>query len=124
MSAGVIQQAVAIGRQVAAQYRPDVYSLVRASGGTGDSSGTDDQTEATVEGGACVLIAGALRPTEQTIAEQAGSTTPYAVRNMPYLTIARATDVLVINGRRFEILGVLRTEAVNVAVTAVCEERL
>lgn len=119
----VIAQAVAIGRQVAAQYRPDTYALVRASGGTGDSSGTDDQAEATVEGGGCVLVAGNLRPTEQIIANQVGSTTPYAVRNMPYTTSARAADVLVINSRRFEILGVLRTEAVNVAVTAVCEER-
>jgi hypothetical protein len=31
---------------------------------------------------------------------------------------------VVIGGRTFEILGVLRAEAVNVAVTAVAEERL
>jgi len=118
-----IQQAVAIGRRVAAQYRPDTYDLLRASGGSGDSSATDDQSEGVVESGTCILAAGNLRPVEQIIADQAGSTTPYAARNMRYDTIARATDVLSIGGRRFEILGVLRAEAVNVAVTAVCEER-
>lgn len=119
----VIAQAVAIGRQIAAQYRADTYTLLRASGGTGDSSAADDGSVATEESGGCVLVAGNLRPAEQIIADQAGSTSPYAARNMPYNSDARATDVLVIGGRRFEILGVLRAEAVNVAVTAICEER-
>jgi hypothetical protein len=118
----VISQAVAIGRQVAAQYRPDVYE-VRRTTTVDDGEGGETPTTITVESGGCVLTAGATRPAEIAIADQAGSTTPYVARNLPYNTVLTAEDELRINGRIFQVLGVLRAEATNVAVTAVCQER-
>lgn len=118
----VIAQAVAIGRQVAAQYRPDTYE-VRRTRVVDDGEGGETPTTTTVESGGCVLTAGAIRPDERAIADAAGSTVPYTVRNLPHNTILTAEDELLINGRTFQVLGVLRAEATNVAVTAVCQER-
>jgi hypothetical protein len=120
---GVIGQAVAIGRQVTAQYRPDTYQIVRGTVAIPDSAGGYTATPAVVESGGCVLTAGAIRPAEQAIADRAGATVTYTVRNMPHDTTLLASDTLTINGRTFEVLGVLRGEATDVAVTAVCQER-
>lgn len=118
----VIANAVAIGRQVAADYRPDTYE-VRRTTGVDDGEGGEVPTTTTVESGGCVLTAGARQPTEQAIADAAGSTVPYIVRNIRYDTVLTAQDDLRINGRVFQVLGVLRNEAARVAVTAVCQER-
>jgi hypothetical protein len=77
-----------------------------------------------VESGGCVLAAGVRMPEERALADQVRATTPYVLRNMPWNTSLIASDTVTVNGRTFEVIGVLRPEAVNVAVTAVCEERL
>lgn len=118
----VISQAVAIGRQVAAQYRSDTYSVVRVVR-TPDDAGGWTETPGVVESGQCVLTAGATRPEEKAIADQAQSVTPYVLRNLPDDTSLTADDTVTIGGRTFQILGVLRAESVRVAVTAVAEER-
>jgi head-tail adaptor len=118
----VIQQAVAIGRQVAAQYRPDTYE-VRRTVETDDGEGGSTPVTTTVESGGCVLTAGVIRPAEQAVASAAGATVAYTVRNLPYTTVLTAEDELRISGRTFQVLGVLRSEVTNVAVTAVCQER-
>lgn len=118
----VIASAVAIGRQVAAQYRPDTYAVLRTVE-TDDGEGGSTPDTATVEVGGCVLTAGAIRPDERAIADQAGSTTPYVARNLRHDTLLTARDVIRIGDRDFDVLGVLRPEAVNVAVTAICQER-
>jgi hypothetical protein len=110
-------------RRLAADYRFDSYTVVRATS-TSDSAGGASTTTSVVEAGTCVLTAGATRPDERAVADRAQSSAPYVIRNLPYNTVLRATDTVVIGGRTFEILGVLRAEAVNVAVTAVAEERL
>lgn len=120
----VISQAVAIGRQVAAQYRPDSYQVVRGASRTPDGEGGWTETPTVVETGTALLTAGATRPQERAIADRTQSTVPYVLRNLPYLTGVQASDTVQVNGRVFEVLGVLRPEAVNVAVTAVIEERL
>lgn len=117
-----IAQAVAIGRQQAALYRPDAYSVVRqvlASDGAGGETGTPT----TEESGYCILTAGARLPTELAIASEAGATVPYVARNLKFDTVVQARDTLVIGGRNFLVLGVLRNEQTRVAVSAVCEER-
>lgn len=113
---------IAQGRRIAADFRFDTYE-VRRTTGVDDGEGGETPTTTTVESGGCVLTAGATRPEERAIADQAGSTTPYVVRNLPYNTALTAEDEVRINGRVFAVLGVLRSEAINVAVTAVLEER-
>lgn len=120
---GVIATAVAIGRQVAAQYRVDAYQVVRGTTRVADDAGGWVETPAVVEAGTCVLTAGATRPDERAVADRAQSATPYVLRNLPWNTILAASDTVLVAGRTFEVLGVLRAEGVNVAVTAVLEER-
>jgi hypothetical protein len=109
-------------RRLAADYRFDTYAVVRTLS-TSDSAGGGTDTPGVVESGGCVLTAGATRPDERAIADRAQSSSPYVLRNLPWNTILTARDTVVVSGRTFEVLGVLRTGAVNVAVTAVCEER-
>lgn len=118
----VISQAVAIGRRVAADYRIDAYQVVRATR-TPDNEGGWTEAPAVVESGTAVLTAGATRPDERALADKVQAVTPYVLRNMPYTTTITASDTVTVNGRTFEVIGVLRAEAVNVAVTAVLEER-
>lgn len=118
----VIAQAVAIGRQVAAQFRVDTYDVIRPAR-TPDDAGGWTETPGVVESGGCVLTAGATRPDERAIAERSQSASPYVIRNIRHDTILKASDTVKIAGRTFEILGVLRAEGANVAVTAVAEER-
>lgn len=118
-----ITQAVAIGRQIAAQYRIDTYDLVRGTSRTPDGQGGYTETPNVVESGTCILAAGALQPREQAIADEAGATVAYVVRNMPYLSAVTASDQIAIAGRTFEVLGVPKAEGVRVAITAVCQER-
>jgi head-tail adaptor len=120
---GVIGQAVAIGRQVAAQYRADPYDLTRGTSQVADGEGGYTTTPTVIESGTCILAAGALQPREQAIADQAGATVAYAVRNMPYTSGVQAGDDLMIGGRTFHVLGVPKVEVVRVTITAVCEER-
>lgn len=127
MSATILANAVAIGRRTLADpqigARADTYE-VRRTTGVDDGEGGETPTTTTVENGGCLLTAGATRPEERAIADQAGSTTPYVVRNIRYDSILTAQDELRINGRVFQVLGVLRNEAARVAVTAVCQERV
>lgn len=118
---GVIASAVAIGRQVAAQYRVDTYTIRRATS-TPDGEGGGTDAESTEESGGCILTAGATRPEERAYADRITGSVPIIVRNMPWNTSLKASDVLEVNGRRLNVLGVLRAEGANAAVTAVCEE--
>jgi hypothetical protein len=120
---GAIEAAVAVGRRVAAGYRPDTCQVVRGQSLTPDGAGGYTETPNVVGTHGCVLTAGATRPSEAAEAERLGATVPYFVRNLPFDATILATDELVIGGRTFRVLGVLRAEAVNVAQTAVCEER-
>lgn len=110
------------GRRIAADFRFDTYE-VRRTTGVDDGEGGEVPTTTTIESGGCVLTAGARQPSEQAVADAAGSTVPYIVRNIRYDTVLTAQDDLRINGRVFQVLGVLRNEAARVAVTAVCQER-
>lgn len=118
----VIANAVAIGRQVAAQYRADTYSIVRVTR-TPDDEGGWTEVSGVVESGTAILTAGATRPDERALADKVQAATPFVLRNMPWNTTLAADDTVTVNGRTFQVLGVLRAEAVNVAVTAVLEER-
>ena len=111
-----------LGRRLAAEYRFDAYTVVRTVNAD-DGEGGGTPTEGVVEAGSCNLTAGATRPEERAVADQAQSTAPYVLRNLPWNTILAASDTVQVAGRTFEVLGVLRTEAANVAVTAVVEER-
>jgi hypothetical protein len=115
---------VATGRTIAAQAREgaDTYQVIRPVR-TPDDAGGWTEVPGVVEGGQCFLVAGATRPEEKAIADRAQSTTPYVLRDLPYNTTLTAADTVAIGGRTFQILGVLRNEAVNVAVTAIAEER-
>lgn len=114
---------VAQARAIAADYRCDAYTVMRPQYAD-DGAGGHDPTYGQVEAGLCLLTAGATRPDERVIADRAGSQAPYVLRNLPHDTALAASDRVVIGGRTFEVLGVLRAEAANVAVTAVCEERV
>jgi len=99
----------------------DSYAIRRDTV-TADSEGGQTTTMATVEAGSCLLTTGAVRPEERRLAERAGATAPFVVK-LPYDTGLRPSDVLVVNDRTLEILGVLRGGALGVVVTAICEER-
>lgn len=113
---------VANARLIAADYRFDSYQIVRGVN-TPDDAGGWTTVEGVVESGTCILTAGATRPDERVVADRAQSAAPYVLRNLPHSTILTASDTVVVGGRTFQVLGVLKAEAVNVAVTAVCEER-
>jgi hypothetical protein len=115
----------AIGRGVVAQAREgaDAYQVIRPVR-TNDDAGGWTEADSVVESGECFLIPGATRPEEKAIADRAQSTTPYVLRALPFNTILTADDTVRIAGREFSVLGVLRAEAANVAVTAVAEERV
>lgn len=117
--AAIVEQA----RAIAAGYRFDAYTVLRPTTAD-DGAGGHEPTYGPVEAGACILTAGATRPDERVIAERSAATSPYVLRNLPHDTLLEASDRVEIGGRTFEVLGVLRTEAANVAVSAVCEERL
>jgi hypothetical protein len=118
----LIASVVAIGRQVAAEYRSDsmqIRRMVKVSDGAGGSI----PTPSIIGTVGCVLTAGATRPDERAEADRAGVTTPYVIRNIPHNTDIKASDEALIGGRTFRIVGVLKAESVNVAITAVAEER-
>ena len=120
---GIIADAVAQGRVIAADFRPDPYEVLRTVA-TSDGQGGATDAESVVEAGGCLLTAGGTRPEEVTSAERAGAQAPYVARNMPHQSGVTARDVLRIAGRRFEVIGVARTGATRATVTAICEERL
>lgn len=99
----------------------DAYALVRDTA-TSDSEGGTTVIEATVEAGGCDLRAGLTRPDERAVADQTQATTPYVI-TLPYATSAVATDRLMVAGRTFEILGVLKDGFLGTDARAVCEER-
>lgn len=118
----LIASVVALGRVEAAKYRADTYQILRLTTVPDDAGGWTE-TEGVVESGGCILTAGNTRPEERALAEKISAIAPIIVRNMPHMTTLIAADTLLINGtRRLNVLGVLRAEAVNVAVTAICEE--
>jgi len=119
---GIIADAVAQGRVIAAGFRPDPYEVLRTVA-TPDGQGGSTEVESVVEAGGCLLTAGGTRPEEVAFAERAGAQAPFVARNMPHQSGVTARDVLRIAGRRFEVVGVLRTGATSVTVTAICEER-
>lgn len=99
----------------------DTYTLQRDTATSGGEGGSDT-SEATQESGGCDLTAGLTRPDEREVAARVQATTPYVV-TLPYASSARASDRLVIGGRTFEILGVLKDGFLGTDVRAVCEER-
>lgn len=125
---GFVRELVAELRPLAAEFRRgvDAYAVLTITP-TGDETGGWDEAEAVRESGECILVAGNLRPEERVIAERQGTITAYALRDLPWDTTLTARDVVRVggeDGRRFEVIGVLRNEAANAAVTAICEERL
>lgn len=126
MSIGAIGRAalgaVAIGKRLVADAATDAYDILRAVS-TDDGEGGSTAVESVAESGRCILTAGATRPEERAIADQQGSTVPYVVRALRWDSVITAQDVVRINGRRFEVLGVLRPESMRAAITAICEER-
>lgn len=100
----------------------DTYALKQDTR-TPDNEGGWTTVEATVESGACELTAGLSKPDERALAgDRITSTTPYVV-SLPYATVADASDRLVIGGRTFEIIGVLKDGFLGMEARAVCEER-
>lgn len=109
-------------RRTAGDYRFDSYTVVRVTR-TPDDAGGWTEAEGVVEAGTCVLTAGATRPEEREIADRITASVPMIVRNMPHNSLVTPADTIVIAGRVLQVIGVLRTEAANVAVTAICEEQ-
>lgn len=99
----------------------DSYALVRDTATSDDAGGTT-VVEATVESGGCDLTAGLTRPDERDVAARTQAATPYVI-TLPYATAAVASDRLVVAGRTFEILGVLKDGFLGTDARAVCEER-
>jgi SPP1 family predicted phage head-tail adaptor len=85
---------------------PDTYEVERPVEGSLDDMGQGTTTTATVEVGMCGLRAGGLRPQEQVIADQLGWAVAYSV-DLPMETILTPADRIRINGRRFEVGGVV-----------------
>lgn len=119
----LITRAIAIGRTQATKYRPDTYEVIEYTN-VADDAGGWVPSGAVVESGGCVLVAGNLRPDERVFADRAEAVIPYALRNMPYNSAIQPEHDVMVGGRTFKVLGVLRNEAANAAVTAICEERL
>lgn len=122
---GFVRELVAALRPVAAEFRrgADTYEVLTVAP-TGDGAGGWTVAEAVAESGECILVAGNLRPEERIFAERLGAVTPYVLRDLPWDTTLASDHIVRVAGRRFAVLGVLRNEAANAAVTAICEERL
>lgn len=103
---------------------PDAYELVEDGGSTRDTRGNRQPVETSIEAGVCLLKpAGMASPQERAIGERVTSSVPYVVL-LPYETEADADHTLVVNGaRRFNIVGVLRTEGFGALASAVCTEQ-
>jgi hypothetical protein len=101
---------------------PDLYELRRPVATGTDDYGNTETGETLIESGLGRLRTGGLQPTEREMAGRLGWTGPYVV-DLPYATLAVATDTLRIATRDFEIQGVLREGAWGIQATAVCQER-
>jgi hypothetical protein len=88
-----------------------------------DSRGAKTYPEISHAVSRCRLRTGGLRPDERVVADQAEAVVPYAI-DLPFTMASIASDVIVVNGtRRFDIIGVLKTEGFGVFATAIVEER-
>lgn len=84
---------------------PDSFSIVRDTE-VPDGAGGFTTTETTVASGDCRLRAGGLQPNERALAERLGWVVAYAV-DLPYDIIITPSDRLMVNGRTFEVGGVV-----------------
>lgn len=75
-----------------------------------------------VESGKGRLRREGLQPNERIIADRLTSSVAMSI-DLPVDTLATAKDRIQINGREFQIAGVIREGALGMVVTAICEER-
>lgn len=100
---------------------PDSYQIERTTL-TGDNAGGSTEATAIVETGPCRLDASALRPDERIVGARAGGDINY-IATLPYDTTLTNGDVLLVNGRRFEVEGVAKPGKLGIVTTAVLRER-
>jgi head-tail adaptor len=98
----------------------DTYALQRDTN-TPDDAGGWTTVEATVESGPCDVAMGLSRPDERAVADRARAIAPYVI-TLPYATSATASDRILVAGRTFEIVDVLKDGFLGVDARAVCEE--
>lgn len=98
----------------------DTYALKRDTS-TPDSAGGWTTVEATVESGGCDVRAGLSQPDEREVAGRVQAAAPYVI-TLPYATSATGSDRLLVAGRTFEIIDVLKDGFLGVDARAVCEE--
>lgn len=98
----------------------DSYALKRDTS-TSDSAGGTTTVEATVESGGCDVTAGLSRPDEREVAGRVQASAPYVI-TLPYATSATASDRLLVGGRTFEVIDVLKDGFLGTDARAVCQE--
>lgn len=103
-------------------FHPDAYQLKRETRASDDSGGWTTTTT-TVETGTCSLEPNRL-VTEGASGVTTISVSGYVVEFSNIETVVRPTDVLHIDGRVFDINGVMRGGDHSLFVTAQVEERL
>lgn len=89
---------------------------------TPDDAGGWTTVEQDDEGGPCDVTTGVARPDERAVAARVQATAVYVI-SLPYATNATASDRLLIAGRTFEIIDVLRDGFLGTDARAICEER-
>lgn len=100
----------------------DTYTLQRDTN-TPDDAGGWTAAEDVAESGPCDVTTGVARPDERAVAARVQATAVYVI-SLPYDTIATASDRILVAGRTFEIIDVLRDGFLGTDARAICEERL
>jgi hypothetical protein len=98
----------------------DSYELIGTTS-TADDAGGSSSVEGVIEAGPCSVTAGLAQPDERAAGDRLTSAAPYTIE-LPYATQATARHVLIADGRRFEIIDVLRDGYYGTNARAVCQE--
>ena len=99
---------------------PDSYAVLRETR-VSDNRGGTTVTVTSVEAGSCALRTVGNQPEERALADRLGWSVPYSV-DLPFSTILTPRDDLDINGRTFEVGGVLKGGAWAMTATAIVQE--
>jgi hypothetical protein len=99
---------------------PD-YFEVRRDVEVSDNAGGQTTTELTVAAGLCKLRAAGLQPSERATADRLGWMIAYAV-DLPYDLPVSPSDRLLVDGRVFEIGGVIDSGLWAMVRVAICRE--
>ena len=100
----------------------DTYVIRRAVTGERDAQNNRVQTDQTVEAGTCNLRTVQRDARERPVADALSYVAAYAI-DLPHDTMATADDRIVINGRTFDVGGVMIRHGLATHATAICEER-